>query len=101
MRNQPKTLFRDGVFVFMILLMVGSFAYAEPDPLPSWNNTAPKKAIIDFVKKVTEKGSLDFVPPAERIAAFDNDGTLWSEQPIYFQALFIVDRVKQLAPQHP
>jgi phosphoserine phosphatase len=100
MRNQHKTLFRDGVFVFMVLLMVSSFAYAEPDPLPSWNNTASKKAIIDFVKKVTEKGSPDFVPPAERIAVFDNDGTLWSEQPIYFQALFIVDRVKQLAPQH-
>jgi phosphoglycolate phosphatase-like HAD superfamily hydrolase len=71
------------------------------DPLPSWNDTAPKKAIVTFVEKVTKEGSPDFVPPNDRIATFDNDGTLWAEQPIYFQFLFAMDRIKALAPQHP
>jgi hypothetical protein len=71
------------------------------DPLPSWNDTGPKKAIISFVEKVTKEGSPDFVPVPERIATFDNDGTLWCEQPMYFQLLFALDRVKALAPQHP
>src|SRR5215472_6109113 len=71
------------------------------DPLPSWNGTAPKKAIIDFVERGTKEGSPDFVKPEERIATFDNDGTLWAEQPIYFQVLFMRDRVKALLPQHP
>jgi hypothetical protein len=71
------------------------------DPLPSWNDTAPKTAIVAFVEKVTKQGSPDFVPVAERIATFDNDGTLWAEQPMYFQAFFIFDRIKALAPQHP
>src|SRR6478609_3890619 len=70
-------------------------------PLPSWNDGAAKKSIIDFVEKVTKDGSSDFVPPAERIATFDNDGTLWCEQPMYFQLFFALDRVKTLAPQHP
>jgi phosphoglycolate phosphatase-like HAD superfamily hydrolase len=73
---------------------------AAQDPLPSWNDDAPKTAITSFVAKVTTAGD-DFVPPAERIAVFDNDGTLWSEQPMYFQAFFIFDRIKALAPQHP
>ncbi|MCW5558325.1 MAG: haloacid dehalogenase-like hydrolase, partial [Verrucomicrobiae bacterium] len=76
-------------------------AAAAEDPLPSWSDTAPKKAIVAFVEKVTKEGSPDFVPPAERIAVFDNDGTLWAEQPAYFQLLFVFDRVKALAPQHP
>jgi hypothetical protein len=71
------------------------------DRLPSWNDTAPKRAIVSFVEKVTKEGSPDFVPPAERIAVFDNDGRLWSEQPMYFQLAFAIDRVKALAPQHP
>src|SRR5262249_34443677 len=71
------------------------------DPLASWNDTAPKKAILEFVGKVTKSGSADFVAPAERIATFDNDGTLWAEQPMYFQLAFALDRVKALAPQHP
>jgi hypothetical protein len=71
------------------------------DPLPSWNDTAPKKAIVAFVERVTTQGSPDFVPPAERIATFDNDGCLWAEQPIYFQIAFALDRVKAMAPQHP
>src|SRR5437667_4029841 len=86
--------------------LVGALAFTTTiahaaDALPSWNDTAPKKAIIAFVEKVTKEGSPDFVPPAERIATFDNDGTLWAEQPMYFQFLFAIDRVKALAPQHP
>jgi hypothetical protein len=71
------------------------------DALPSWNDTAPKKAIVTFVERVTKQGSPDFVPEAERIATFDNDGTLWAEQPMYFQLAFALDRVKALAPLHP
>jgi hypothetical protein len=71
------------------------------DSLPSWNDGAAKKAIVAFVEKVTKEGSPDFVPVTERIATFDNDGTLWAEQPIYFQLRFALDRVKALAPQHP
>jgi phosphoglycolate phosphatase-like HAD superfamily hydrolase len=71
------------------------------EPLPSWNDTAPKQAIVAFVERVTKQGSPDFVPLAERIATFDNDGTLWAEQPLYFQLLFAIDRIKALAPQHP
>jgi hypothetical protein len=71
------------------------------DPLPSWNDGPAKKSIIDFVAKVTTAGSPDFVPVAERIATFDNDGCLWAEQPMYFQAFFVFDRIKVLAPQHP
>src|ERR1700710_2578457 len=71
------------------------------DALPSWNDTGPKKAILTFVERVTKQGSPDFVPEAERIATYDNDGTLWAEQPIYFQLAFALDRVKALAPQHP
>jgi phosphoserine phosphatase len=71
------------------------------DGLPSWNEGRAKQAIVDFVKRVTVKGSAEYVPPAERIAVFDNDGTLWAEQPLYFQFLFAMDRVKALAPEHP
>jgi hypothetical protein len=71
------------------------------DPLPSWSNTAPKQAIVTFVEKITQERTPDFVPAPERIATFDNDGTLWAEQPMYFQLLFAIDRVKALAPEHP
>ena len=71
------------------------------DPLPSWKEGPVKKAIIDFVNKTTTQGGKDFVPVADRIACFDNDGTLWSEQPMYFQLAFTIDRIKALAPQHP
>jgi len=74
---------------------------ATTDPLPSWNEWASKKAILDFVDRVTDPQSPDFVPEPERIAVFDNDGTLWAEQPIYFQLLFAIDRVKAMAPDHP
>ncbi|MEX2123228.1 MAG: HAD family hydrolase [Woeseia sp.] len=82
------------------LAFASSVAHAA-DPLPSWNDGAAKKSIVEFVAKVTKEGSVDFIAPAERIATFDNDGTLWAEQPMYFQLLFALDRVKMLAPQHP
>jgi hypothetical protein len=69
--------------------------------LPSWNEGATKQSILDFVAAVTGEGSPDFVPPAERIATFDNDGTLWVEHPMYTQLVFVLDRVNALAPQHP
>lgn len=71
------------------------------DPLPSWKSGQTKSAIVKFVKDVTKKGGPDFVPPAERIATFDNDGTLWCEQPMYVQLAFALDRVKAVAPEHP
>ena len=88
------------VLGFVLLIAATSKTLAD-DPLQSWNDTAPKKAIITFVERVTKEGSPDFVKPEERIATFDNDGTLWAEQPIYFQFAFAIDRVKALAPQHP
>jgi haloacid dehalogenase-like hydrolase len=94
-RKKMKTL-----IISIAILLSTALAYAQ-DPLPSWNDTAPKKAIVAFVEKVTKEDSPDFVPPNERIATFDNDGTLWAEQPMYFQFLFAMDRIKALAPQHP
>jgi len=90
-----------GLVLVVAALGFGSTASAQTTPLASWNNGATKQSIISFVKKVTKPGSPDFVPAAERIAVFDNDGTLWSEQPMYFQLAFALDRVKALAPQHP
>jgi phosphoglycolate phosphatase-like HAD superfamily hydrolase len=83
-----------------VLAFTAAISHAA-DPLPSWNNGKARQSIVDFVEKVTKPGSPDFVPAAERIATFDNDGTLWAEQPMYFQILFAFDRVKVLAPQHP
>src|SRR5262245_21186949 len=71
------------------------------DPLPAWNAGAAKQSILDFVAAVTREGSPQYVPPPERIATFDNDGTLWVEQPMYTQLAFALDRVKALAPKHP
>ncbi len=85
-----------------VCLAFGAPASAQTvDSLPSWNDGKAKQSLIDFVAQVTKAGSPDFLPPAERIAVFDNDGTLWSEQPMYFQVLFALDRVTALAPQHP
>ncbi len=90
------------VFAMGLALLFSNVLRAEnPDPLPSWNNGEVKQSILDFVATVTKEGSPGYVPPAERIATFDNDGTLWAEQPMYFQLLFAIDRVKELAPQHP
>lgn len=74
---------------------------AAGTPLPSWNDGPTKSALVDFVAKVTKEGSPDFVKPEERIAVFDNDGTLWCEQPMYFQVLFAFDRIKAMADKHP
>ncbi|NRP75360.1 hypothetical protein ILFOPFJJ_06283 [Ensifer psoraleae] len=82
-------------------LLVAPLALAQTDPLPSWNDTAPKAAIVAFVEKVTKENSPDFVPEPERIAVFDNDGTLWVEHPMYVQLAFALDRVKAEAPSHP
>ncbi|MGO4198724.1 HAD family hydrolase [Rhizobium sp. YAF28] len=89
------------ISVVIAALFLAASAYAQGDPLPSWNDTAPKAAIVAFVEKVTKQGSPDFVPEPERIAVFDNDGTLWVEHPMYTQLAFALDRVKTLAPQHP
>jgi phosphoglycolate phosphatase-like HAD superfamily hydrolase len=74
---------------------------ANSDPLPSWNEGSTKRSILDFVRGVTTAGEPHFVKPEERIAVFDNDGTLWSEQPFYFQVAFVFDRMKAMAPEHP
>jgi phosphoglycolate phosphatase-like HAD superfamily hydrolase len=87
-------------FGFVLAFSIGR-ALAQSDPLPSWNEGAAKQSIVDFVVRVTTPSGADFVPPAERIATFDNDGTLWPEQPVYFQVAFAVDCVRALAPQHP
>jgi phosphoglycolate phosphatase-like HAD superfamily hydrolase len=86
--------------VWSALLFVTTVASAQ-DPLPSWNDGPAKQAMMSFVAKVTKPGTPEFVPAPERIATFDNDGTLWAEQPMYVQLIFALDRVKVLAPQHP
>ena len=100
MAKLNNALLRSGICIILVTFaLVG--AHAQTDPLPSWNDTAPKKAIIGFVEKVTKENTPDFVPVTERIATFDNDGTLWVEQPMYVQLAFVLDRVKELAPKHP
>jgi len=90
------------VFVLLLIAIGVSANSAEAgDPLPSWNEGTAKRSIIDFVNRVTKPDSPDFVAPEQRIATFDNDGTLWGEQPMYFQLFFAIDRVKALAPMHP
>lgn len=97
------------MMVFMALsLTIASLTFVQTvsasgaaDPLPSWKDGPGKQAILQFVQEVTDKSSPDYVPRADRIATFDNDGTLWSERPVYFQLLFAIDRVKALAPKHP
>ena len=85
----------------IVLLVLHAQAAAAADPLPSWNEGTSKRAIMEFVTGGTREGAKTYVPPAERISVLDNDGTLWSEQPAYFQLLFALDRVKALAPGHP
>ncbi len=94
------------LFVLLLSIVLLSSCFVsntrtDADPLPSWNEGSTKQNILSFVTAVTDKSSSDYVPPAERIATFDNDGTLWSERPVYFQLLFAIDRVKALATQHP
>jgi phosphoglycolate phosphatase-like HAD superfamily hydrolase len=90
------------IIAFSLTMMTFVFsARAQTDPLPSWNDGRAKSAITSFVDRVTKEGSPDFVKPEDRIVVFDNDGTLWCEQPMYFQGLFAFDRIKALARQHP
>jgi hypothetical protein len=97
--------FMAGVRFLAVLALMSTAARGalaqSADPLPSWNEGAAKQAILSFVGAVTHEGSPDFAPPPERIATFDNDGTLWVEQPMYVQLAFAIDRVKALAPLHP
>src|SRR5436190_23768317 len=89
-----------GLGLAMVLGVAAGDAVAS-DPLPSWNDGAPKRAIVAFVEGATRSGGPDFIAPEARIATFDNDGTLWAEKPMYFQVLFLLDRIRALAPQHP
>ena len=87
--------------ILSVLLLCARQLDAQTNPLPSWNEGPTKSSITSFVTRVTTEGSPDFIKPADRLATFDNDGTLWCEQPMYFQFLFALDRVKAMAPQHP
>jgi phosphoglycolate phosphatase-like HAD superfamily hydrolase len=87
--------------VFATALSFGAAIACAADSLPSWNDGQARQSIVSFVRQVTRPGSPDFVPPSERIAVFDNDGTLWAEQPMYFQTFLIFDRIKALAPRQP
>jgi phosphoglycolate phosphatase-like HAD superfamily hydrolase len=88
------------LFTILIVLLLSQALYSE-DPLPSWNEGSTKSAIIQFVKDVTTEGAHSYVHPKDRIATFDQDGTLWVEQPIYTQVIFAIDELRALAPQHP
>lgn len=85
----------------LCLFAIAAPTLAQDDPLPSWTAGTTKQSIVSFVQSVTEESGDRFVPPADRLAVFDNDGTLWIEQPIYVQLAFALDRVRALAPQHP
>ena len=85
----------------VVLLALTSPNIHADDPLPSWNKGEARDAIIAFVRRVSTEGSEDYVAPAARIATFDNDGTLWAEQPMYFQAIFAFDQVRAMAAEHP
>jgi phosphoserine phosphatase len=103
-QNSFMTSVRSIATVMLLILtvcVIAATSVQAAEPLASWNDTQAKHNIMAFVAKVTKKGSQDYVAPAERVAVFDNDGTLWSEQPAYFQLLFAIDRVKAMAPQHP
>ena len=105
MHNQYTPRRRGRVFALAalgaIITGLATSSMAATSMLPGWQDGASKARIVQFVEAVTDPTSPDYVPPAERIAVFDNDGTLWSEQPMYFQLAFVLDRVKALAPQHP
>lgn len=85
----------------LLIYALSALSLLAGDPLPSWNDGPSKKAIIGFVEKVTKEGSDEYVKPEDRIAVFDNDGTLWTEQPVYFQAFFAIDRLKAMSKDHP
>ena len=101
----PSSILRKMVFAGAVALgvvgVVQTSAFAQVDPLPGWNDGAVKKSITEFVTRVTKQGDPDFVAVPERIATFDNDGTLWTEQPYYIQFAFAIDQIKALAPRNP
>jgi phosphoglycolate phosphatase-like HAD superfamily hydrolase len=105
MPTARQTFTRRGAIATLGGTALGAIAFrgalAQADPLPSWNGGAVKTSITSFVARVTSQGGPDFVPPDERLATFDNDGTLWAEQPVYFQFAFAIDRIRALAPAHP
>jgi len=104
LNNAPRRIYRTALALTLLAALFGTIApalFAQSDPLPSWNDGAVKKSILDFVERTTTPGSQDLVPVEQRISTFDNDGTLWTEQPMYTQLAFILARVKELAPQHP
>ena len=97
--------YRNSVLILILGSLLGACASSPatepPDPLPSWNEGSSKQGIVEFVRDVTDSDSEHYVAPAERIAVFDNDGTLWAEKPVYAQLLFIFDRIRAMAPDHP
>lgn len=101
MKQYRPVMFKTIGLTLVLFLTACAAGQTAPDPLPSWTDGASKQQIFDFVNSVTNSGDSDFVPPNKRIATFDNDGTLWSEKPTYFQLLFIIDRVKSMAADHP
>lgn len=101
MKNKSFTVLVGAVLGLLASVGLSLQASAQNDPLPSWNDTPARRAIVDFVSRVTKAGGPNFVAPAERVATFDNDGTLWVEQPMYVQMAFALDRAKAMAPLHP
>jgi len=97
----PRRILSTVAAALFALGLASSAGYSQGDALPSWKDGPAKTAITGFVARVTAQGGPELVPPEERIAVFDNDGTLWAEQPLYFQFLFALDRIKALAPEHP
>jgi phosphoglycolate phosphatase-like HAD superfamily hydrolase len=96
-----KRVFQQSLLLSIVVVFLYAATAQAADPLPSWNDGPTKTSIIKFVKDVTDKNSSVYVSPDERIATFDNDGTLWPSHPMYTQLAFALDRIKQLAPQHP
>lgn len=99
-RRHAELPFMTRWFALVLFLLLAGIARAQT-PLPSWNEGPSRQAILAFVEAVTKEGGPDYVAPAERIAVFDNDGTLWSEQPMYFEVLYSLDEVRKMAPHHP
>ncbi len=101
MKYYLSVLHRTSLLIIVLLLTACATYQPAPDPLPSWTDSVAKKQITDFVNDITDHTSKDYLVPGKRIATFDNDGTLWSEKPTYFQLIFILERVGSMAVDHP